>query len=109
MPKRPVRSWALSALACWLTLLASADDFNLARVLLPPSTSDSEGILPLDDPNTDFTEASESPVPTTTYRGRGALTSSVNQSLVGAAPSSPSAAPAPGRPPRHCSIAPLRC
>src|SRR5690349_8238255 len=66
MPKRPLRFWALSALSCWLTLLASADDFNLARVLLPPSASESEGLLPLDDPNSDFTESSQSPVPTTT-------------------------------------------
>jgi len=109
MPKRHIRSWVLSAFACWLTLLASADDFNLARVVLPSPTSDSEGLLPLDDPNTDFTESSESPVPTTTYRGRGALTSSVGQRLMGADLASPSAAPAPGRPPRNCSIAPLRC
>jgi hypothetical protein len=55
MPKRSLRSWTLSALACWLTLLASADDFNLARLALPPSTSDAGESLPLDDPNTDFT------------------------------------------------------
>jgi hypothetical protein len=109
MPKRPVRSWVLSALACWLTLLASADDFNLARFLLPPAESSSEDPLPLDDPNCDFTESPQSPETTTTYRGRGARTSPVGRCLAGAALASPSDAPAPGRPPHHCGNIPLLC
>jgi hypothetical protein len=63
MSKRLIRSWALSALACWLTLLASADDFNLARFLLLPAEADSDDLLPLDDPNGDFTKPSETRTP----------------------------------------------
>jgi hypothetical protein len=57
MPQRPARSCALPALVCFLALLAGADDFNLARVVLPLPGPGSEAPLPLDDPNTDFTEA----------------------------------------------------
>jgi hypothetical protein len=40
---------------CLLTLIASADDFNLLRVVFPSiCTSSPAGSLPLDDPNTDF-------------------------------------------------------
>jgi hypothetical protein len=72
MSKHPIRSWALSALACWLTLLASADDFNLARFLLPPAESSSEDLLPLDDPNGDFTKTSETQTPDNRGHGTGA-------------------------------------
>jgi hypothetical protein len=57
MPQRPARSCALLVFACFLALLAGADDFNLARVLLPLPGPTSEAPLPLDDPNTDFTAA----------------------------------------------------
>jgi hypothetical protein len=108
MPKRSLRSCALSALACWLVLLASADDFNFARLVLPPSAADSGGTLPLDDPNTDFTQSPQSPGPTATPRDRLGCRSSVGQSLVGVAPP-PFAAAADGHPPRRGSNAPLRC
>ena len=108
MPKRPVRSWVLSALACWLTLLASADDFNLARLTLPP-TADSEESLPLDDPNTDFTQSAQSPGPTTTSRDRCGYTSFVGQSSARAALRSLLAVLAPSHPQRHSSNTPLRC
>jgi hypothetical protein len=98
----------LSAFACWLTLLASGDDFNLARVMLP-SILDSEGRLPLDDPNTDFTKSSKSRLPTTTHGDRGGCTSSAGQSWTGAAFTSPFAAPTHGHPPRPCLNTPLRC
>ncbi len=55
----PSRSWPVCALACWLTLAASGDDFCLPRLLLScarPATSR----LPLDDPNTDFVPVAES-------------------------------------------------
>ena len=46
--------------ACLLTIIASGDDFNLVRVLVsgaaPVSPTDG---LPLDDPNTDFTDLRE--------------------------------------------------
>jgi len=91
-----------------LVILASGDDFNVARAVLP-STPASEDLLPLDDPNTDFTESSQSPGPTTTVRNRCGYTSSVGHSSAGAALPSPWAAPAPSHPPRHSSNTPLRC
>jgi hypothetical protein len=57
MLQTPVRSCALPAFVCFLALLAGGDDFNLARVLLPLPGPASQATLPLDDPNTDFTEA----------------------------------------------------
>jgi hypothetical protein len=69
MPKCPTRSRPVSASACRLTLPAS-DDFNLMQMLLPPSAPKSEGLLPLDDPNSDFTVSSRSPETTTTDRRR---------------------------------------
>jgi hypothetical protein len=57
MPQRPARSCALPAFACFLALLAGGDDFNLARVVLPLPAPVSGSPQPLDDPNTDFTEA----------------------------------------------------
>jgi hypothetical protein len=109
MPKGFARSCVLSAFACWLVILASGDDFNFARVALLSSAPASEDVLPLDDPNTDFTESAESRGPTTTYRDTCGCTSSVGQSSAGAALTAPFAAPANSRPPRHCSNPPLRC
>jgi hypothetical protein len=44
-------------LACWLVVMASGDDFNFARVAFPLlSSSSTTNVLPLDDPNSDFTE-----------------------------------------------------
>ena len=57
MPNRPARSCAPPVFACLLALLAGGDDFNLARVVLPLPAPAPEAPLPLDDPNTDFTEA----------------------------------------------------
>src|SRR5262249_48967462 len=96
MPKRCIRSWTLSAFACWLVLLASADDFNLARLALPLSIPDPKGALPLDDPNTDFTQSSQSPGPTTTYGDRRGCASFGGPSWTGAALAAPFAAPAHG-------------
>ena len=109
MPPHPLRSWALSALACWLVVLASADDFNLVRLALPPSPADCEGLLPLDDPNTDFTESSPSREPPTTSRNRWGCTTSMAQRLTRPALISPFAAPALGHTPRPGINTPLRC
>src|SRR6516165_10058563 len=98
MPKGRARAGVLTAFACWLVLLASGDDFNFARMVLL-STPTSEDVLPLDDPNTDFTESAESTGPTTTYRDGCGCTSSVGRSSAGAACSSRFAAPAPCHPP----------
>jgi hypothetical protein len=69
MPKGRARSCVLSALASWLVLLASADDFNLTRFMFPPAESESEDLLPLDDPNCDFTRPSETWKPNNSGRG----------------------------------------
>jgi hypothetical protein len=109
MPKRSVRSWVLSAFACWLTMLASADDFNLARLAHPPSTADDGESLPLDDPNTDFTESSQSPGPPTSSQDRRGCTSSGGPSWTGAPLTSPFVAPAHRHPPPLRLDTPLRC
>jgi hypothetical protein len=108
MPKRCIRSWTLSAFACWLTLLASADDFNLVRLVLPPSTANAEESLPLDDPNTDFTESSQSQGPLSTFQDRCGCTSSAGQSWTGAALAASFAHPAHGHPPLLPLNTPLR-
>jgi hypothetical protein len=53
--RRPSNLQVLALLGCFLTAAASADDFCLPRLVLPSSFA-GEG-LPLDDPNTDFIEA----------------------------------------------------
>jgi hypothetical protein len=109
MPKGRTHSRVLSAFAGWLVILASYDDVNFARVVLPSSTPASEDLLPLDDPNTDFTESSQSRGLITTYRERCGCTSSVGRCVAEAALISPFAALAHSRPPRRCSNPPLRC
>jgi hypothetical protein len=109
MPKRSIRPWIFSAFACWLTLLASADDFNLARLALPSCTVGSEGLLPLDDPNSDFTESSESREPTTTSRSRLGCTSSHGHNLTRPTFTSPFALPTHGYMLCLGMNTPLRC
>ena len=109
MPKSRSRAGVLTAFACWLVLLASADDFNLARLVLPLADVDSEGLLSLDDPNSDFTEPSRSREPPTTYRHRCSWTTFVGQSLTRTVLTSPFAAFTLGHPPRPGSDSPLRC
>ena len=108
MPKGRARSGFLAAFACWLVLLASGDDFNFARAMLP-STPASEDLLPLDDPNTDFTESSQTPGPTTPCRTGWGCTSSVGRCVAEAALTSPSAAHTHGHRPLWGRTAPLRC
>ena len=108
MPKGRARSRVLSAFATWLVILASGDDFDLAHLILPPSTPAAEDLLTLDDPNTDFTESSQSPGPPTSSRDRRGCPSSGGPSLTGAAFTSSSAA-ARGHPPPLRLNAPLRC
>jgi hypothetical protein len=106
---RSENNTVLSAFACWLTFLASADDFNLARLALPVPAADSEEALPLDDPNSDFTESSPSREPTPTSRDRLVCKTSAGRRSAGATPASALAAPAHGHPPRCRMNAPLRC
>jgi hypothetical protein len=108
MSKRPIHSWALSALACWLTLLASADDFNLARFLFPPAESSFEDPLPPDDPNGDFTRPSETRTPDYSGHGTGVSPAPIPLCPAGASHALP--------PPRLCQASsraslhtPLRC
>ncbi len=70
MSQRHLRSSVLSILACWLMVLASGDDFNFARVVLSPLDQESEDLLPLDDPNADFTELSAAHTSVTAEGGR---------------------------------------
>lgn len=63
MPKHNICSSVLLMTACWLVLLASGDDINFARFVLPPTDSPLEDVMPFDDPNFDFTESSAAPTP----------------------------------------------
>src|SRR5690348_10330116 len=99
MPKSRSRAGVLTAFACWLVLLASADDFNLARLVLPLADVDSEELLSLDDPNSDFTKSSQSREPPTTSRRRGSCTTSIGRRLTRLALTSPFAALTLGHPP----------
>jgi hypothetical protein len=49
----------LPLLSCLLTVAASGDDFCFARLVLLPSSL-TAGLLPLDDPNTDFVNSAGS-------------------------------------------------
>ena len=60
MPNSRAHSSILFFLACWLVLLASGDDINVARLMLPSADS---SLVPLDDPNDDFTEPVTPPTP----------------------------------------------
>jgi hypothetical protein len=63
MKWRTKKATAISLLASLLTLLASGDDFNFARLLYPPSlTQVPSSHLPLDDETTDFVESAKSEV-----------------------------------------------
>jgi hypothetical protein len=100
---------AFAAVACWLTMLASGDDFNLARAVLPLPAPPPDSLLPLDDPNTDFTGGSESTRPTTTHPSKSVPPVSAHLKLAG------TGLPAPVAPPAHPSSlragvkVPLRC
>lgn len=109
MPNGHARAGVLTAFACWLVFLASGDDFNVARIALLALPVPSEDLLPLDDPNSDFTESSQSQEPTTTSPERRNCTSAVRQPGAGAVLNSQSIAPMRNHSPRHSSNAPLRC
>ena len=109
MSTRCVRFRALILLACGLVLLASADDFNLGRFVFPSAESLSDGLLPLDDPNSDFTDPSDAPAPGTPDRGDGA-NSAVTLPRRAGMNCAPEPAPLPSHlPTRGCLDAPLRC
>ena len=62
MPKSRVHSSVLLVTTCWLVLLASGDDINFARFVLPPTDASVEDVMPFDDPNFDFTQSSPPPI-----------------------------------------------
>jgi hypothetical protein len=105
MPQRPARSCALPAFACFLALLAGGDDFNLARVVLPLPAPVSGSPLPLDDPNTDFTEAPQAQEQATADPGPadGPWTVGRRPARTAIAP------PARGHSTRNPITSPLRC
>jgi hypothetical protein len=108
MPKGRARAGVLTAFACWLVLLASGDDFNFARLaLLSPLPY--EDLLPLDDPNSDFTPSSQARELPTTSGHRCGCTTPVGPRLTRAVLLSPWAARTLGHPLRPCSNTPLRC
>ena len=104
MPQRPARSCALPVFACFLALLAGADDFNLARVVLILPGPAPEAPLPLDDPNTDFTEAARPSAPAAAGPGPPARPAAPALARPG-----PSAPPAPAPASRRPANTPLRC
>jgi hypothetical protein len=109
VPMRHARFCALILLACWQILLASADDFNLARFLFSPSETNSKDLLPLDDPNCDFTQLSETRTPENSpLGGDGNLPAiALRSDAKNRTPASDS--PEPGHFSRICSNTPLRC
>jgi hypothetical protein len=108
MPKGRARAGVLTAFACWLVLLASGDDFNFARMALPSSLP-SEDLLPLDDPNSDFTPSSQSRQPPTTSGHRCSCTAAVGPRLTRAVLPAPWPPRTLGHPVRPGSNTPLRC
>jgi hypothetical protein len=104
MPPQRSRYRALPVFACLLALLASADDFNLARVVCPLPGPAPEAPLPLDDPNTDFTEAARPAVPTAADPGPPVRPPA--RALASLRRSAPSA---PGPATRWPAKSPLRC
>jgi hypothetical protein len=106
---RHSRFCVLVLLACWQVLLASGDDFNLARFLFSPTESESEDLLPLDDPNCDFTRPSETRAPDNSGCG-GEGTPAAFSSCSAAVSRTPApASPATGQLSRTHSNTPLRC
>lgn len=105
MPQRRPRHRALSAVVCSLVLLASGDDFNLARAVLPLPAPAPEAPLPLDDPNTDFTEAPQARVQAPAGRGPRDGPGAVGRDRARAAV----APPARGHSTHNSTNSPLRC
>jgi hypothetical protein len=101
---------AFAAVACWLTVLAGGDDFNLARVVLPLSAPVPDRPLPLDDPNTDFTAAgTEARSPTITHQGSSSPPVAADLKWAGTSLATLPAPPAPSHPLRAGINTPLRC
>jgi hypothetical protein len=100
---------AFAAVTCWLTFLAGADDFNLARAVFPLPAPAPDTPLPEDDPNTDFTAGSESASPTTTHPGKSVPPVPAPLMLAGPGLATPVAPPARPSPLRAGIDAPLRC
>jgi hypothetical protein len=110
MTKCPPWFRVIAVATCWLTFLAGADDFNLARVLLPLPAQAPDSPLPDDDPNTDYTDPSGAPGPTAAARPAGPSLS-VSADLRLARTGLPAPVPPPARPPSVSAgtNVPLRC
>ncbi len=109
MTRHPAFLRGFGALACWLALLAGADDFNLARVVLPLPPLAPDSPLPLDDPNSDFTDASEPQSPAAANADGAAPAPPARLRRAGPVLASRAASPAPARPLRAGAHTPLRC
>jgi hypothetical protein len=100
----------LSTCCCLLIMLASGDDFNLARVALPDTFASAEP-SPLDDPNTDFLASSCVRGAKKCYGGNSHAT--VSQKLhcwVHPLPTADNLPCTSGRPVRHADLnLPLLC
>jgi len=105
MIKKRLRGWMSPIFACLLVVAASGDDFNFARLSLIPSDT-AEDVLPLDDPNTDFTESSR---PTTTSQNGPERKSQANRLRMNALLIRPFALPTHRFPTRLSLNSPLRC
>ena len=90
---------------CSLVLLTSGDDFNLARAVLPLPAPAPESPLPLDDPNTDFTDGPQAQEQTPAGQGPREWPGAVSRGLVRTA----AASPARGHSTRNPITSPLRC
>jgi hypothetical protein len=105
MPQPHPLCRALAVFACALVLLASADDFNLVRTVLPLAAPAPEVPLPLDDPNSDFTEGSRVHEQTPPGRDPCEGPAAVGRDSVRTAV----APPARGHSTRNPITSPLRC
>lgn len=112
---RPRLAHLLAVLSCLLTLAASGDDFCLPRLVITfvPGPS---GPLPLDDPNSDFVETTDSSLAAELSREGGRIPGPTAAGAGGALAALAAASPParPGRageppPPPTPPTFPLRC
>ena len=106
---RHTRFCALVLLACWQVLLASGDDFNLARFVFSPAESSTEDLLPLDDPNCDFMRSSETRTLENSGRDKGGNPPSLLLQPAAMHRTLPTASRLPSQLSRLCFHTPLRC
>jgi hypothetical protein len=111
MKTSPCLGHGLNVLVCLLTVAASGDDMNFARLVLAPAQPFSSA-LPLDDPNTDFVRPAESQSTHRAPEGNrlGATLADLRLSARPSWRQSLPPAPATGRPMPHAGLnSPLLC